>query len=147
MKRLPLLLSALFVAASILPALAGNDRVVTVDELPAAARQLIDSHFKEVGISYAKVDEEWFDKEYKVVFLDGSKVEFVRNGDWKEVDCKYGEVPAGVVPAPIRDCVATRFSGRRIVSIERDRRSYDVKLDNGLDLEFDSAFRLVDIDD
>ena len=30
---------------------------------------------------------------------------------------------------------------------DRDRRGYDVELDNGLDLEFDSSFRLVDIDD
>lgn len=147
MKRLTIILAPLFVALSVLPASAGNDRIITVGELPAASQQFISTCFKEVGISYAKVDEEWFDKEYKVVLLDGSKIEFVRSGAWKEVDCKYGEVPAGVVPAPIRDCVATRFSDRRIVSIERDRRSYDVKLDNGLDLEFDSDFRLIDIDD
>lgn len=147
MKRLTIILAPLFVALSVLPASAGNDRIITVGELPAASQQFISTCFKEVEVSYAKVDEEWFDKEYKVVFVDGSKVEFVRSGAWKEVDCKYGEVPAGVVPAPIRDCVATRFSDRRIVSIERDRRSYDVKLDNGLDLEFDSDFRLIDIDD
>ena len=147
MKRLTIILAPLFVALSVLPASAGNDRIITVGELPAASQQFISTCFKEVEVSYAKVDEEWFDKEYKVVFVDGSKIEFVRSGAWKEVDCKYGEVPAGVVPAPIRDCVATRFSDRRIVSIERDRRSYDVKLDNGLDLEFDADFRLVDIDD
>lgn len=147
MKRLTIILAPLFVALSVLPASAGNDRIITVGELPAASQQFISTCFKEVEVSYAKVDEEWFDKEYKVVFVDGSKVEFVRSGAWKEVDCKYGEVPAGVVPAPIRDCVATRFSDRRIVSIERDRRSYDVKLDNGLELEFDANFRLVDIDD
>lgn len=147
MKRLSLLLSVLFVTASTLPALAGNDRLITVGELPVAAQRLLDTHFKEVGISYAKVDEEWFDKEYKVVLLDGSKIEFVRSGAWKEIDCKYGEVPAGAVSAPIRDCVAARFPGRRIICIERDRRNCEVKLDNGLELEFDADFRLVDIDD
>lgn len=147
MKRLSLLLSVLFVTASTLPALAGNDRIITVGELPAASQQFISTCFKEVEVSYAKVDEEWFDKEYKVVFVDGSKVEFVRSGAWKEIDCKYGEVPAGAVSAPIRDCVATRFPGRRIICIERDRRNCEVKLDNGLELEFDADFRLVDIDD
>ena len=147
MKRLTIILAPLFVALSVLPASAGNDRIITVGELPAASQQFISTCFKEVEVSYAKVDEEWFDKEYKVVFVDGSKVEFVRSGAWKEIDCKYGEVPAGAVSAPIRDCVAARFPGRRIICIERDRRSYDVKLDNGLDLEFDSDFRLIDIDD
>ena len=147
MKRLTILMASLFAALSILPASAGNDRIITVGELPAAAQQFITTHFKGVEVSYAKVDEDWFDKEYKVVFVDGSKVEFVRSGAWKEIDCKYGEVPAGAVSAPIRDCVAARFPGRRIICIERDRRNCEVKLDNGLELEFDADFRLVDIDD
>lgn len=150
MKRLTIILAPLFVALSVLsvlPASAGNDRIITVGELPAASQQFISTCFKEVEVSYAKVDEEWFDKEYKVVFVDGSKVEFVRSGAWKEIDCKYGEVPAGAVSAPIRDCVAARFPGRRIICIERDRRNCEVKLDNGLELEFDADFRLVDIDD
>lgn len=147
MKRLTIILAPLFVALSVLPASAGNDRIITVGELPAASQQFISTCFKEVEVSYAKVDEEWFDKEYKVVFVDGSKVEFVRSGAWKEIDCKYGEVPAGAVSAPIRDCVAARFPGRRIICIERDRRNCEVKLDNGLELEFDADFRLVDIYD
>lgn len=147
MKKFTILLSSLFAALSILPVSAGNDRIITVGELPAASQQFITTYFKGVEVSYAKVDEEWFDKEYKVVFVNGSKVEFLKNGDWKEVDCKYGEVPAGIVPKPILDCVASRFAGRRVVCIEQDRRGYDVELDNGLDLEFDRDFRLIDIDD
>lgn len=147
MKKLTILLAALFAAFSFLPASAGNDRVITVAELPAAARNFIDTHFKGVEVSYAKVDEEFFDKEYKVVFVNGSKAEFLKNGDWKEVDCKYGEVPAEVIPGEIRKSVSAQFPGRRIVCIDRDRRGYDVELDNGYDLEFDRNFRLIDIDD
>ena len=88
-----------------------------------------------------------FDKDYKVVFVNGSKVEFAKDGQWKEVDCKYGEVPAAVVPQPIRDYVAKNFADRRIVSIDRDKRGWEVKLDNGLDLKFDLQFRLIEIDD
>ena len=66
---------------------------------------------------------------------------------WKEVDCKYGEVPAAIVPQQIRDYVAKNFAGRKIVSIDRDKRDWEVKLDNGLDLKFDLQFRLIEIDD
>ena len=100
-----------------------------------------------VEVSYAKVDEELFDKDYKVVFVNGSKVEFAKDGAWKEVDCKYGEVPAAIVPQQIRDYVAKNFAGRKIVSIDRDKRDWEVKLDNGLDLKFDLQFRLIEIDD
>lgn len=147
MKKFTILLAALLAVCTTVAALAGNDRMISVGELPASSQQFINTYFKGLEVSYAKVDEELFDKSYKVLFVDGSMVEFRRNGDWKEIECKYGEVPAGIVPRPIRDCVSTRFAQRRIISLDRDRRGYDVGLDNGLDLEFDSSFRLVDIDD
>lgn len=147
MKKFTILLASLFLALSILPASAAGDRIITVGELPASSQQFIQTYFKGVEVSYAKVDEEFFDKEYKVLFVNGAKAEFLKNGDWKEIDCKYGEVPAGIVPQPILDCVASRFAGRKVVCIDRDRRGYDVELDNGIDLEFNSDLRLIDIDD
>lgn len=139
--------ASLAVMASSVPAFAGKDRIITVGELPAVAQQFVQTHFKAVEVSYAKVDEELFDKDYKVVFVNGSKVEFAKDGAWKEVDCKYGEVPAAIVPQQIRDYVAKNFAGRKIVSIDRDKRDWEVKLDNGLDLKFDLHFRLIEIDD
>ena len=131
MKKFTILLASLAVMASSVPAFAGKDRIITVGELPAVAQQFVQTHFKAVEVSYAKVDEELFDKDYKVVFVNGSKVEFAKDGAWKEVDCKYGEVPAAI----------------KIVSIDRDKRDWEVKLDNGLDLKFDLHFRLIEIDD
>ena len=147
MKKLTIIFASLALMASSVSAFAGNDRIITVAELPAASQQFIKAHFAGVEVSYAKVDEEMFDKDYKVVFVNGSKVEFAKNGAWKEVDCKYGEVPAAIVPQQIRDYVAKNFAGRKIVSIDRDKRDWEVKLDNGLDLKFDLQFRLIEIDD
>ena len=44
-------------------------------------------------------------------------------------------------------CIRDSFAGRKIVSIDRDKRDWEVKLDNGLDLKFDLHFRLIEIDD
>ena len=147
MKKFTILLASLALMASTLTAFAGNDRIITVAELPAVSQQFIKAHFAGVEVSYAKVDEEMFDKDYKVVFVNGSKVEFAKNGQWTDVDCKYGEVPAAIVPQQIRDHVAQHFAGRKIVSIDRDKRGYEVKLDNGLELKFDLKFRLIEVDD
>ena len=147
MKKLTIIFASLALMASTLTAFAGNDRIITVAELPAVSQQFIKTHFAGVEVSYVKVDEEMFDKDYKVVFVNGSKVEFAKDGAWKEVDCKYGEVPAAIVPQQIRDYVAKNFAGRKIVSIDRDKRDWEVKLDNGLDLKFDLQFRLIEIDD
>ena len=85
-------------------------------------------------------------QDYKVVFVNGAKVEFAKNGEWKDVECKYGEVPAAIVPQQIRDYVTKNYPKNKIVAIDRDRRDYEVELDNGLDLKFDLKFRLIDID-
>ena len=146
MKNLTIIFASLALMASTLTAFAGNDRIITVAELPAVSQQFIKTHFAGVEVSYVKVDEEMFDKDYKVVFVNGSKVEFAKNGQWTDVDCKYGEVPAAIVPQQIRDYVTKNYPKNKIVAIDRDRRDYEVELDNGLDLKFDLKFRLIDID-
>ena len=45
MKRLTIILAPLFVALSVLPASAGNDRIITVGELPAASQHFISTCF------------------------------------------------------------------------------------------------------
>lgn len=93
MKKFTILLASLAVMASSVPAFAGKDRIITVGELPAVAQQFVQTHFKAVEVSYAKVDEELFDKDYKVVFVNGSKVEFAKDGAWKEVAASTARFP------------------------------------------------------
>ena len=38
-------------------------------------------------------------------------------------------------------------SGATVIKLDRDRRGYDVKLNNGMELEFNKKFEIVDIDD
>ena len=147
MKKLAVLFAGAALMASTVPAFAGDDRPIQISELPAKSQEFIKTHFAGVEVSFAKIDEELFDEDYTVIFVDGRKVEFAKNGEWKEVDCKYGEVPETIVPQPIRDYVSKNFPGRKIRAIDRGRRDYDVELDNGIDLEFDMQFRLTDIDD
>ena len=147
MKKFPIIFASLVLLGFSVSAFAAKDRTITVAELPAVSQQFIKTHFAGVEVSYAQVDEEMFDKDYKVVFVNGAKVEFARNGEWTDVDCKYGEVPAAIVPQQIRDRVARDFAGRKIVSIDRDKRGYEAKLDNGLELKFDMKFRLIEVGD
>lgn len=149
MKRFPIFAAALLMAALLIssPAVAGTDRPLTVQELPAQAQQFLRDHFSENKIAYAKVDDDWFDKEYKVVFVDGSKVEFDRSGAWKQVECKYDRIPQSIVPKPVSDRLNELYGEHTIIGIERDRRKYEVKLSNRLEVTFDSSYRVVDIDD
>ena len=129
-----------------LTACADDDLPIRTNQLPRNAQQFLTQYFRGVEVSYAKQDDEGFDKSYEVVFVDGNKVEFRRDGEWKEVDCRYGRVPDAIVPRAILDFVRQHYAGQYIRKIERDRHGYEVKLTSGLELKFDRNGRFRKID-
>jgi len=143
MKKMMILLAAVMCISAV----RADDRPISVDRLPQAARQFIKEYFPTQKVAYAKVDSGIFDTEYDVVFENGAKVEFFKSGEWKEVDCKYSKVPAGIVPDKIATYVKSNYPNAVIVQISRDRREWEATLSNGLELTFDSLFNLTDIDD
>ena len=67
-------------------------------------------------------------------------------GEWKELDCEHNQVPEGIIPAPIRKYVSENQKGQRIVEIKKERRHYDVKLSNKLEMEFSLDGKLLRFD-
>ena len=145
MKKLLILAAAVF-ALGTSTVSADNDRPISVSELPEKAQQFIRQHFPNEKV-FAKMERELFDTTYEVIFTSSSKVEFLKNGDWKEVDCKYSTVPAAIIPQQIAQYVSQYYPDTSVVQIDRDKRDYEVKLTNGLELTFDLKFNLIDIDD
>ena len=146
MKKI-LFVFAAFLLIGISVAKADNDKVINKNELPAQAQQFINEHFANVKLSYAKLERDFLERSYEVLLTDGTKLEFSSKGTWLEVDCKYGEVPAAVIPAPIKNYIKENYPGERVLKIERDRSNYELKLSNRLELTFDKDFRIIDIDD
>ena len=85
--------------------------------------------------------------EYDVIFTSGVKLEFKGDGEWENIKCRQGEVPAKLVPAQIADFVAKKYSAAKIIELKREHNEWEVKLNNGLELTFDKQFKLIDIDD
>lgn len=144
MKKLLAIVMAMFVCVAVVKA--DNEVPVTVNELPATAQTFINTHFKDKKIALAKKETGFFELSYDVIFTDGNKLEFDRNGNWKEVNCKYSSVPAAVVPQQISDYVKANYAGINILSIEKDDREYEVRLANRVELTFTLQFQLLDID-
>ena len=144
MKRIIFLLTCLVVIQT--AAFAGKDRMITVDQLPNNAQQFIEKYFANVAVSYAKMDSEIFDTSYEVIFVNGSKVEFDRKGEWTDVDCKFSEVPTGIVPSLIQDYVMAHHKDMKVVEIDRDNKDYEIKLSNKLELKFDLKYNLIGYD-
>ena len=144
MKKMMFAMFLLF--AAVLNANAGNDRIITKDKLPVNAQQFMDTHFQTQKISYVKEERDFFERSYEVVFADGTKLEFTGKGEWKEVDCRYSEVPAAIIPATIMEYVLERFPAEKVLKIERETGNYEVKLSNRYELTFDKKLRIIDID-
>lgn len=136
-----------FVFALAVPFMAcADNKPVDVTELPARARGFIEQHFAGQKIMFATVDREFLDDTtWEVVFADGSNVDFDRRGDWKDIDVRAG-VPTEIVPEAIRNHIAANFPDRTVRGISRDRRDWEVELDRGLELTFDTKFRLRELD-
>ena len=141
MKKLLLLMIAL--VAMSFSAKADHDRVITYNELPAAAQTLLKQHFANKVPLVVTMD--WDD--YTIVYESGEKVEFDKDGNWKEFDCRSSQVPADLIPEQIKTHIKANFPGAAIVDLDRNRRGYEVKLSNGLEVEYSPDFRVIDIDD
>ena len=145
MKKLVFLLVCLFTLHTV--ARADNDKPIQVSQMPQTAQQFIKKHFPDQKIAMAKVESKLFDKSYKAIFTNGNKVEFDKNGNWKEVSCNYSFVPNAIIPLAIRNYVKTNYPDAKVLKIEVDKKDYEVKLSNRIELKFDLKFNLIDIDD
>lgn len=126
-----------------------DNKVYTTDvnALPQNSRQFLATHFSEIKVAHISIEKEWYGiKDYDVILTDGTEVEFRKNGEWKEVSRRKMGIPSTILLAPIRDYVKTNFSTNYIVSVEADKRKYEVKLDNGIELDFDRNGNLREVD-
>ena len=145
MKKLAFLFVGLFVMT--LTTWAGNDKPIQVSELPQKAQQFIKKHFADQSVAMAKMETEFMDKSYDVIFTNGDKVEFDKKGKWTSVDCKHTQVPAEVIPVDVQKYVTRNYPDAKILKIEvTDRKGYEIDLSNGFDIEFDKKMNVIDID-
>ena len=136
-----LLLVAMF--AMSFNAKADHDQVITFNQLPQAAQTLLKQYFADKVPLIVTMD--WND--YTVMYDSGEKVEFDKQGNWKDFDCRTSHVPSALIPEQIKTHIRATFPGTTIIKLDRNRRGYEVKLNNGLEVEYNRTFQVIDIDD
>lgn len=144
MKRIVSVLFALSVFALVGRA---DDKPVTFQQLPDAAKNFITSTFPSVKVTYATKDDDFIYPDYEVLLANGVKIEFDNSGRLESIRVKEGSVPAGVVPVQILDYVKAHYPDAVVREYEVGLREYEVKLSNRLELKFNKNFQLIEIDD
>lgn len=124
-----------------------DDQPIGYSELPAKAQEFVEKYYDGVDVTRVTMDRDISSTEYDVMLSNGTKIEFNTDGEWCDVDARNSAVPSAIVPKQIRSYVDKNYKGNDIVELKRERYGWEVKLSQGLELEFDSAFRLTEIDD
>lgn len=125
-----------------------QESVISKDELPQVAQTFISDNFANSSIDYIKKDKEILSTDYQVRFTDGVKIEFDSKGNWVEIDGNKNAIPTSFIQSNIVNYVKEKFPNAQIKKIEIGRfGKQEVKLTNGLELEFDSKGKFKKIDD
>ena len=109
-----------------------------------AIHQFVKTYFPETTILFSQRDE----GEYEVRLSDGTEIDFTRNGEWKNIDCKhssiYTSVPDALIPVEIANYVKATFPDETIIKIDKDRRDWEIELSNHLEIKFNKRFNVID---
>ncbi|MBR5254983.1 MAG: PepSY-like domain-containing protein [Bacteroidales bacterium] len=121
---------------------------VEFNQLPAKAQNFVKTHFSDKTITVIFYDKDLLDKDYEVIFEDTSNVDFNSKGEWTKIEVKVEPgVPTNAIPTSIVNYVNAKHPNTFIISINKDRRDYEVELRNGLDLVFDKNGNFLRYDD
>ena len=104
------------------------------NQLPATAKNFINTHFKGVSVMYVERDMSSFD----VVLSDGTKIDFNINGEWTEVDGKYKPIPTGFIQNAVLSKVKATQQGAQIIEVDREFNGYKFKFTNGMKVYADN---------
>ncbi|MBQ6985235.1 MAG: PepSY-like domain-containing protein [Paludibacteraceae bacterium] len=124
-----------------------KEQVIAYDQVPEPAKAIVSAHFDASQISYVTVDKGLLDCDYDIKFNDGRSLEFNKAGELTKVDCQQTEVPSALIPERVRQYVKANFPNAFITEWSKDDRRWKAELNSGLDLEFNSKYEFVRIDD
>ncbi|MDO4674828.1 PepSY-like domain-containing protein [Campylobacter sp.] len=105
-----------------------NDVAIPVGELPTSAQNFISENFKGAKATLAKKDSD----SYEVSLSDGTEIDFMANGEWKEVDGKYKAIPLTFLPKELLSKVQASQSNAQIIKVEKEISGYKFQFNNNM---------------
>lgn len=104
-------------------------------QLPTNIIQFINSYFPDATIVYAEMDR----KSYEIGLDNGVEIEFLRNGDLKEIEGNYIALPLNILPKSVANTVTKTYPNTVITKIKKKWNLYEVKLNNMMELYIDAS--------
>ncbi|MCW1352445.1 PepSY-like domain-containing protein [Campylobacter jejuni] len=109
-----------------------RDIIVPASELPRNAQDFISKNFKTAQIALVKKDIDSYD----VTLNDGTEIDFIITGEWKDVDGKYKALPNNILPNIMPKISAS--SNAQIIEVSKEINGYKFELSNQLKIYTDA---------
>ncbi|MBX0818096.1 PepSY-like domain-containing protein [Campylobacter coli] len=109
-----------------------RDIIVPASELPRNAQDFISQNFKTAQIALVKKDIDSYD----VTLNDGTEIDFIITGEWKDVDGKYKALPNSILPNIMPKISAS--SNAQIIEVSKEINGYKFELSNQLKIYTDA---------
>ncbi|MEF87762.1 hypothetical protein ECA26_04640 [Campylobacter coli] len=109
-----------------------RDIIVPASELPRNAQDFISKNFKTAQIALVKKDIDSYD----VTLNDGTEIDFIITGEWKDVDGKYKALSNSILPNIMPKISAS--SNAQIIEVSREINGYKFELSNQLKIYTDA---------
>lgn len=111
-----------------------KDIKVTINDLPAKAREFITTYFAKQNVVSVMKDIE--DNEFTVRFDDNTKIEFDRKGEWLDLSNKVNCLTTAFLVPQITNYIESNHSGYCVNEIDKERSKVKIELDNNMELVF-----------
>lgn len=141
-KYFLMMVSALLLSLSV----NAEEHPITFDRLPVQARTFINNHYLASEVLQVLKDESLVRPEYKVYIAHGISVEFDYHGSLEKITSEDTPIPEDVIPVQIKEYVARHYPDATFREYEVDRKHYEVKLSNRMELNFNKKFHLMEVD-
>lgn len=133
MKKILVIITLLFVGMTTF----AQKMNVGFESLPSIAKDFVSINFAESNPVNVLKDTEVFDVEYEVRFDDGLKIEFDKNGEWKEIKNEIDCLTFGFLPENIGIYLENNHNRFCIKEIKREFKGFKVELTNDIEVVFD----------
>ena len=118
--------------------------------LPATAQDFIQQNFSSNTVEEVEENSKWqiwADDKYEVKLSNGVELDFDENGNIIEIDSQKDEaIPMSALPSTIATYLKENYPDSQVIGWEKEKKSQEVELVDGTELEFDEQgnFRKID---
>lgn len=122
-----------------------DDEIIREVDLPQEISKYIEQHFPELKIIQIKRDKNITGFEHEVKLEKGIELDFNEKNKIVEIESTF-QLPSSVIPNPILEYVKTNYPEKVITDWKFDDNKQEVKLNNEIELEFNSKGKFLRVD-